>query len=217
MNTSKKVFSHCNSFVYHFSFFLYKQVIIIEIISTQFDDTSLTAEDMMATSALAVSPILTASLFDELYNNNIIDNSNITDLAINENPMIYRHRRHRIRRLPPPTTTILPPPPPSARWRERLSSLQSASDRTNAINDENDEDYEEFTDGDVAEYDHIGPVSLPSIESFPRRSVTAHFVYGQNCLNGRAYNISPLLSGSENMVNGMLDFDVISDDGGQYG
>jgi hypothetical protein len=178
-------------------------------IGTSSDDTELTVEDMMATSALAVSPILTASLFDELYNNSFDD---ADYLAVGENSMMYRRNQRRLRRLPPPTTTILPPPPPSARWTQRLSSLRRASDQTSATNDE---DEDEFTNEEEIE-DHIGPVLLPSVESFPR-SVTAHYVYGQNCLNGRAYNTSPLLSGSENTVNSMLDFDVISDDGGQYG
>jgi hypothetical protein len=172
---------------------------------TEFDDAPLTAEDMMATSALAVSPILTASFFDQLYNNSN-ENSNITEQSINDNPMIYRHRLHRFRRLPPPTATVLPPPPPpSARWTERLSSLQSALDQISAIDDQ-----------EITNEDDIRPVSLPSIELFPR-SATGRYVYGQNCHNGKAYNTSPLLSASENLDNAMLDFDVTSDDGGQYG
>lgn len=183
------------------------------------DDTELTVEDMMPTSALAVSPILTASLFDELYNSGEDSNTNPDHIAGGDNPMIHRHRRHRIRQLPPPTAAFFSPPPPSARWSRRLSSLRrNVSGQTSAANYNNHEnnDNDDNDDEDFTNEDHIGPVSLPSIESFPHTAM-AHYVYGQNCLNGRAYNTSPLLSGIENTVNCMLDFDVISDDGGQYG
>jgi hypothetical protein len=127
----------------------------------------LSAEDMMARSALAVSPLLTASIFTD----------NIDELAIEESPLR-------------PTTFV--PPPPSARWNSRLARA-----RQDQIVDE------------------IGPVTHP-IQLFPY-TATANFLHGQNCLNGKAVQLSPLLANTECHSMHMLDFDITFDDGGQYG
>ncbi|KAG2213469.1 hypothetical protein INT47_009143 [Mucor saturninus] len=62
------------------------------------------------------------------------------------------------------------------------------------------------------EEDNIGPIA-PTNYRFPRTTSAASFIYGQNCLNDLAVNTSFLCTG----VNTTLDFDVIFDDGGQYG
>ncbi|KAL9545002.1 hypothetical protein MBANPS3_007350 [Mucor bainieri] len=179
----------------------------------------ITAEDMMPTSAFEVSPILTASIFDEIYT------SIVADIDSEEDPEEQEHD------IPPAATmhhSLLPPPmhqptrrrhtplgrlrtnnrdsglfelpPPSARWTRRLSSMQR-------VNNEQDADIGQ-------EVDHIGPV-MPANTSFPRSAATT-FMYGQHCLSDRAYNTSPLLQQGQGTRMSMLDFEVVYDDGGQY-
>lgn len=81
------------------------------------------------------------------------------------------------------------------RWRRRPRVIDTAPDIL----------------GD-SEEDNIGPIA-PTNYRFPRTTSTASFIYGQNCLNDLAVNTSSLCTG----VNTTLDFDVIFDDGGQYG
>lgn len=169
-----------------------------------------TVDDFMDSSALAVSPILTASIFDEI----IVQTSELdTDtLAISEtnNPDILHRRRHH-RRSHLAQQTTFAPPPPSARWRRRLERVVSSVAPTQD-NEEDDEDYQSNDDGD----DHIGPVMPSDMRGFPRSNST-HFLYGQNCLNDRVVNTSPLCSLEGKNSSNMLDFDVVFDDGGQYG
>lgn len=81
------------------------------------------------------------------------------------------------------------------RWRRRPQVI-------NTVPDENADEEE----------DNIGPIA-PTNYRFPRTTSAASFIYGQNCLNDLAVNTSFLCTG----VNTTLDFDVIFDDGGQYG
>ncbi|KAG2237023.1 hypothetical protein INT48_001790 [Thamnidium elegans] len=122
-------------------------------------------EDFMPSSALSVSPILTASLFDEITNS-----PGTAALAISDT--------NRLRLLSTETRLLQPP-----RWRSRQPPRPTidTQDQSDHIN-------------------HIGPV-------------TSRFMYNQNCINERAVDTGPLC----NDLNHMLDFDVVSDDGGQYG
>ncbi|KAI8057525.1 uncharacterized protein B0P05DRAFT_559606 [Gilbertella persicaria] len=113
------------SLVFSILFFLY-----IYYIMPSIDHLWTTPEDMMPTSALSVSPIMTHSLFEDTQDR----------IGI-----------------------VLPPPPPT-RWTRRLESRR---------------------------------------------------LY--QCLNEQACNTSPLLTENGETIYTMLDFDVIYDDGGQYG
>lgn len=197
-----------------------------------------TAEDLMASSALAVSPIMTTSIFDEIYATQQQQEATADTLAVGENNEYINlsqqqrrqdeyflqqqtsgrrrhHRRSHIMPIDTSTAARFAPPPPSARWRRRLERAISTTSH-NEGEEEEDEDFEASSTGDEDRYihnNHVGPIMPHEYRTrgFPR-SATAHFVYGQICLNDRAVNTSPL-SGTDNM----LDFDVISDDGGQYG
>lgn len=178
----------------------------------------ISAEDMMPTSAFEVSPILSASIFDEIYTSIVSD---VDDQDEEQDEEEY---------IPPATTmhqSSLPPsmqqqarrrhtplgrlntghggmfelPPPSPRWIRRLSEMQR-------INNEQHVRHEEV--------DHIGPVMPASHSSFPRSDATS-FMYGQQCLSDRAYNTSPLLQQGQGTRVNMLNFEVVHDDGGQYG
>jgi hypothetical protein len=63
---------------------------------------------------------------------------------------------------------------------------------------------------------HIGPI-MPAENSLFPRSDSSTFINGQNCLNDRAYNTSPLLLQEQDAIVNMLDFEVVFDDGGQFG
>ncbi|CEP19971.1 hypothetical protein [Parasitella parasitica] len=158
----------------------------------------MTAEDLMATSALEVSPILTASIFDELYASAVDDDTSMHQPL--PPPLVHqRQRRHTpLSRLNTNRSSTFELSPPSDRWTRRLSSLQQAVE---------DEDPVE---------NHIGPIMPSGANSFPR-SNSSHFIYGQNCLSDRAYNTSPLLSQNHDVAVNMLDFEIVLDDGGQYG
>lgn len=162
----------------------------------------ITAEDMMATSALEVSPILTASIFDEIYTA-VTEQDDTSTLSNHQSlpppSLQQRRRRHTpLGRLNTSNINTFDLPPPSARWTSRLSSMQQAEDEQELIEN------------------HIGPVMPTENGSFPR-SDSSTFIYGQNCLNDRAYNTSPLLLQEQGAIVNMLDFEVVFDDGGQYG
>ncbi|OAC99635.1 hypothetical protein MUCCIDRAFT_114834 [Mucor lusitanicus CBS 277.49] len=181
----------------------------------------ITAEDMMPTSAFEVSPILTSSIFDEIYTSIVaeIDDDDDDDEEDQDIPPATTMRQSF---LPPPVQQqarrrhtplgrlnarngnngIFELPPPSARWTRRLSTMQR-------INNEQDVGQQ------PGEVDHIGPV-MPTNTSFPRSDATS-FLYGQQCLSDRAYNTSPLLQQGQSTRVNMLDFEVVYDDGGQYG
>ncbi|KAK4514772.1 i-AAA protease yme1 [Mucor velutinosus] len=177
----------------------------------------ITAEDMMPTSAFEVSPILTASIFDEIYTSIVTDGDeedeeeqqqNMPLAATMHQPLLPPSMQQQTRRRHTPLgrlstnsrgSGIFELPPPSARWTRRLSAMQR-------INSEQDVG---------EEVDHIGPV-LPADSSFPRPNATS-FMYGQQCLNDRAYNTSPLLQQGQSTRVNMLAFEVLYDDGGQYG
>ncbi|KAI8646820.1 hypothetical protein BD408DRAFT_428515 [Parasitella parasitica] len=158
----------------------------------------MTAEDMMATSALEVSPILTASIFDEMYTAAVDDDTSMHQAL--PPPLVQRRRRRHtpLSRLNTDRNSVFELSPPSDRWTRRLSSLQQAVD-----------------DQDTSE-NHIGPLMPTGGSSFPR-SDSPSFVYGQNCLSDCAYNTSPLLVQDQNIAVNMLDFEIVLDDGGQYG
>lgn len=122
-------------------------------------------EDFMPSSAFSVSPILTASLFDEIANS-----PGTAALAISDT--------NRLRLLSTETRLLQPP-----RWRRRQPSRPTIDTQ------------DQFDDTD-----HIGPV-------------TSRFMYNQNCIEDRAVDTDPLC----NDIHHMLDFDVVFDDGGQYG
>lgn len=152
----------------------------------------ITAEDMMPSSALSVSPLLTASIFEEIATS---DSGDIEQLSIGDNPLstrdhFYSDRSDRYYE----NRSLFVPPPPSLRWTRRLSTLRRNIEQENNFD---------------------GPVSHPN-QSFPY-SATANFIYGQNCLNGRAVQMSPILAKPECYAMNMLDFDIVLDDGGQYG
>lgn len=177
----------------------------------------ITAEDMMATSAFEVSPILTASIFDEIYTSIVEDDAPeeqdtlppaTTMHQALPPPLLQRQRRRRATPLGRLNTShgdngVFELPPPSARWTRRLSSMRRIN---------NEQGMQE-----AEEENHIGPVMLMNHTSFPRPDAP-NFMYGQHCLNDCAYNTSPLLQQEQStaLVH-MLDFDVVYDDGGQYG
>ncbi|GAN06827.1 hypothetical protein MAM1_0137c06317 [Mucor ambiguus] len=176
----------------------------------------ITAEDMMPTSAFEVSPILTASIFDEIYTSIEADvgeeeqEQDIPSFTTMHQPLLPPPMQLQTRRRHSPLSRlstssrdsgIFELPPPSARWTRQLSSMQR-------INNEHDVGGEE-------EVNHIGPV-MPSNTSFPRSNATS-FMYGQQCLSDRAYNTSLLLQQGQSTRVKMLNFEVIYDDGGQYG
>lgn len=198
-----------------------------------------TAEDLMVSSALAVSPIMTASIFDEIYTNQQQQASasavttdtlavgqssqhqfdNVQDEYFLHQQGRRRHHRRSYHITPIDTTARASaarfvPPPPSARWRRRLERVINATTPGHEHEEE-----EANSSGDEDRFsNHIGPMTPPHEyrhgRGFPR-SATAHFVYGQqNCLNDCAVETSPLCDGHDEH---MLDFDVVSDDGGQYG
>lgn len=165
----------------------------------------ITAEDMMATSALEVSPILTASIFDEIYTavTEQDEQDDTSRLSIHQPlpppSLQQRRRRHTpLGRLNTDNNNTFDLPPPSAQWTRRLNSMQQA------------EDGQELIDN------HIGPITPVENGLFPQ-SNSSTFIYGQNCLNGRAYNTRPLLLQEQDAIVNMLDFEVVFDDGGQYG
>ncbi|KAL7315763.1 hypothetical protein PS15m_004942 [Mucor circinelloides] len=177
----------------------------------------ITAEDMMATSAFEVSPILTASIFDEVYTSVVEDGGPEEQAALPPAatmhqalppPLLQRQRRRRATPLGRLNTSygnsdVFELPPPSARWTRRLSSMRRIN---------NEQEVQE-----AEEENHIGPVMLMSHSSFPRPDAS-NFMYGQHCLNDCAYNTSRLLQQEQSTtLIHMLDFDVVYDDGGQYG
>ncbi|KAG2214812.1 hypothetical protein INT46_006604 [Mucor plumbeus] len=165
----------------------------------------ITAEDMMATSALEVSPILTASIFDEIYSA-VAEQDEQVDTSTSSihqplPPLSLQQRRRRntpLGRLNTDNRNTFDVPPPSARWTSRLSSIQRAEDEQELMEN------------------HIGPIMPAENILFPR-SDSSTFINGQNCLNDRAYNTSPLLLQEQDAIVNMLDFEVVFDDGGQYG
>lgn len=145
------------------------------------DDYSMrTAEDLMNTSELSVSPILVSSIFNEIYT---------SPETLNVSDALERHHRRSHQSISEPRSTLS-----IARWRRRPRLINTEPEEL----------------GDDMGY--IGPIA-PTNYRFPRASGTATYIYGQNCLNDLAVNTSSLCTG----VNNMLDFDVIFDDGGQYG
>lgn len=156
----------------------------------------ITAEDLMNSSALSVSPILISSIFDEI--NTSPETLNISENTI-DTSYLSGQRHHRRSHLAISQTRFAPTPP-STRWRRRTPRVINRED-----DEENSSDEARFTD-------YIGPIA-PTNYRFPRSSEAANFIYGQNCLNDLAVNTDSLCTG----VNNMLDFDVIFDDGGQYG
>lgn len=183
----------------------------------------ITAEDMMPTSAFEVSPILSASIFDEIYTSIVADvddqdqdeeedeDEYIPPATAMRQSVLTPSMQPQTRRRHTPLgrlntsrggSDMFELPPPSARWTRRLSSMQR-------INNEQDVRQEQV--------DHIGPVMPASHSSFPRSDATS-FMYGQQCLSDRAYNTSSLLQqqGQGTRVH-MLNFEVVHDDGGHFG
>lgn len=189
--------------------------------SSDNDSPPPTADDFMDSSALAVSPILTSSILDEIYIQPAAldaDTLAIGDSHAAPDLSSSRPRHHRRSHLAERDTSFVPPPP-SARWRRRLARVVrsvATSDPVNESNNHDDDDYEDNSSGDENDYNHIGPVIPNNGQGFPR-SASSHFIYGQNCLNDRAVNTSPLCNTYGENHSNMLDFDVVFDDGGQYG
>lgn len=185
--------------------------------STDNDSPPPTVDDFMDSSALAVSPILTASIFDEIYIQPPAMDADTLAISENITTDSSRPRHHRRSHLIDENTLFAPPPPPSARWRRRLARVVSAVPTSDNVDENNnDEDYGENSSGDEEDYNHIGPMMPSNDQGFPR-SASSHFIYGQNCLSDRAVNTSPLLTLDGENSSNMLDFDVVFDDGGQYG
>lgn len=203
-------------FYFFFSFYLFN--FVTHMPSSDNDSPPPTVDDFMESSALAVSPILTSSIFDEIYIQPAALDADTLAISENNNPHdLSRPRHHRRSHLAEQDTSFVPPPP-SARWRRRLARVVRSVATSDPVDESNndDDDYEDNSSGDENDYNHIGPVMPSNDQGFPR-SASSHFIYGQNCLNERAVNTSPLCNIDGENNSNMLDFDVVFDDGGQYG